>query len=382
MPGLKLVAELGGDGSGFDAMMRRAGVAKDKLAASFSGLKGIIAGAFTVGAITTMVRNTANFADRIDETSSRLGVATDRLQEWEYAAKQAGASAEQLLNFVERLTLAAADPAKLKFFEQMGFNPSGMTVEQLVSKTAAFARGNSSTDVTRVLSEIVGSRISGSMVNTLKSLEELGEQARKVGAVLDQQTLQALAKLNDQFAVLSQILYARFGPAILEAGKLAMTAFHLVVGRAKQGGHLLGKMQPMEAVSYLTTGLAGITALFARLKQLNKAFPEGGQAFEQEMEKLAQSFAAMDDAKPFVPGQVTVEPSAESQVQRRRAGSLLTDPLIGVGNFLGRNPALVNNIAEEQLQVARSQLEIQKQMLAQMRAARSPSAMTLEVPAL
>lgn len=385
MPGLKLVAELGGDGSGFDRMMSRAHMSAKNLGSqAIAPLKTLIAGAFTVGAISTMARKTADFADRIDETSSRLGVATDKLQEWEYAAKQSGASAEQLLNFIEKLTLAAADPAKTKFFEQMGFNPNGMTPEQIFSKTSAFARGNSSTDVTRILSELIGSRIGGTMVNTLQSdLEALGEQARKVGAVLDQQTLQGLAKLNDQFSILSQILYGTFGPALLEAAKLALTAFHLVLGRAKQGENVLGKIQPMEALTYASTGLAGIVALIARFKQLSNAFPEGGQAFDAEMEKLAQKLASMDSVKPFVPGQVTVEPAVGGQTQRQRAAAALsTDAMVGVGNFLGRNPALINNIAFDQLEVARRQLEIQKQMLAQMRAAGSPSAMSLEVPSL
>jgi len=39
-----------------------------------------------------------------------------------------------------------------------------------------------------------------------------------------------------------------------------------------------------------------------------------------------------------------------------RGPHLPTDALVGIGNFLGRNSSLVNNIAEQTLQVARQHL--------------------------
>ena len=43
--GLKLIAELGGDGSGFERMMGRANTTKDKFAAGVASIKNVIAAA-------------------------------------------------------------------------------------------------------------------------------------------------------------------------------------------------------------------------------------------------------------------------------------------------------------------------------------------------
>jgi len=55
---------------------------------------------------------------------------------------------------------------------------------------------------------------------------------------------------------------------------------------------------------------------------------------------------------------------------------------VGVSNFLGRNPALVNTIANQQLTVAREQLVVLRAMLEHAKAKKvMPEAQTLQIPA-
>ena len=387
MAGLKLVAELGGDASGFNAMMGRAGSSIKQLGWSMGGLKSMIAGAFTVGSLaaaTNLIRKTADYADRIDETSNRLGIAADKLQEWEYAAKQSGASAEQLLRFIEKISIAASDPKKTKFFEQMGFNPEGMTPEQLFKSTASFARQNSSTTVTAALARVIGERVGGQLTLMLQSdLEALGKQARSVGAVMDQQTMQALAKLNDQFSILSQILYGNFGPALLEAGKMALTAFYGLQGLTGFAGARTANVHAKD-LAPLLLGPAGIGWAIARARDLKAQGDEmglGGMAdaeFKAQIDKLEAALKSITDVPPFIPGTVHIAEAEAKKAARVRLSQ--PDELIRVGNFLGRNPSLVGNVAEQQLQVARQALATQAQILAVVKMALRNTGLSLLFP--
>jgi len=72
----------------------------------------------------------------------------------------------------------------------------------------------------------------------------------------------------------------------------------------------------------------------------------------------------------------------EKPEKEKRLPALTTDSLVGVSNFLGRNPALVNTIANQQLTVAREQLVVLRAMLEHAKAKKvMPEAQTLQIPA-
>ena len=137
---LRLDVQIGGDATGFNRTL--------------GSIRNMIAGAFTVGAVAQLARKTMEYADNVGEMSSRLGVGTDALQEWIYAAKQAGADAEKLTTFIERLTDAASDLKNLEGFQKYGINPEGMTPEQLFGAVSGQTRGKSATEISAMLKDM------------------------------------------------------------------------------------------------------------------------------------------------------------------------------------------------------------------------------------
>ena len=95
----KLQGELSLDGSGWKKGL-------DAAHAGLSSLKGQLAAAFSVGAITAWAKKTIEYAGHINDLSDRLGVSTDYLQEMQYVAKQAGASVDDLAAVFEKLGAA------------------------------------------------------------------------------------------------------------------------------------------------------------------------------------------------------------------------------------------------------------------------------------
>lgn len=234
--GPNLKVSITGDSVGLERSMAQARLSATKFAGQIgrsmgAGFTGMIGGFVSAASLGMLARKTAAFADEMEETAQRLGLSTTKLQELSFAAKQNGASLESLTRFIEQLTDAAMDPKKAGAFGKMGINPTGMTPGELFASVSSFARGNSVTATRDALGGIVGARSVGRVINLLQSdLEELGRTAHKAGAVMDEQTLHALATLNDQFGIVSQILMTQFAPALLEVAKVVLRTFGAVKG--------------------------------------------------------------------------------------------------------------------------------------------------------
>ncbi len=87
MPGLKLLAEIGLDSSGFEAGLKRAegmahGVAE--------GIKSFVVQAIGVLTVEQAISKTVETAKELVETSKRLSIAPEQLQVMRQAAKDAG----------------------------------------------------------------------------------------------------------------------------------------------------------------------------------------------------------------------------------------------------------------------------------------------------
>lgn len=105
---LSLVAKLGLNTTGFDQGLSKAG----KQASAFgSGLKTVLAGAFSVAAITGFVKGIADTVGRIKDLSEQFGVTTDEVQNIDYAMKQSGMSFEDFGAAMNKLGPARREAA-------------------------------------------------------------------------------------------------------------------------------------------------------------------------------------------------------------------------------------------------------------------------------
>lgn len=352
----RVQGELSLDGSKFFAVLNRAKGAVAGVGSSIaSSIGGRLAAAFSVGAISMMAKRTIDFADSIDTMSVRLGVGTDKLQEWILAAKLAGADAGTLTNFIEQLSSAAADLKNAPVFEQMGINPAGMTPEQLFSGVSKWSQGKQSTDISAVLGQIIDTRAIGKMMGVLQSdLDAVGETARKMGAVMDGETIAGLKNFKAQMEILGTVLLSNFAPALIWAGKAAIGAFAEVKGWAAWFGARTSNINWKDILMLPMGGWANLI----------QKWVEGGKAgldeeADSERQRVLDQFDEMlrrlQEHKPVEPPVIT--PSDNDKTSERKSAAqshVPSDSLVSVGNFLGAS--MRGMVAVQTLLVARQQL--------------------------
>jgi len=400
MPGLKLQAELGGDGSGFDAMMRRADKTKDKFAASFAGLKGLIAGAFTVGAVTNLSRQTLELAGHLRDVSDALGVNVEWFQKRANAAKLAGGSEEDLTKFIDTMTRSRED----------AFNNPDKDMAQRMGRLGFSSQDISGLNTMEFFDKLVKAYASGADAQAAVDVEKIGGKSARnllaafqtglegAGPIMSEDVINQLDEIGDEFEILKQTLLTGFGPVIAGVTE-GLTKFInkvkvlLAALSGDSAGHVRAQMLRNTAENNPNRFVRD-----AAQKALDEFNANGGvegysgQVIEEELKKQQEEEERIRKARQaeraarrnrenrgpnFERTGETEKPEKE-----KRLPALTTDSLVGVSNFLGRNPALVNTIANQQLTVAREQLVVLRAMLEHAKAKKvMPEAQTLQIPA-
>lgn len=370
----KVKGELSMDGSKFFGVMAQAGAAVSRFGNQVqSNIGGRLAAAFSVGAMGMAIRRTMDYADSLEEMSTRIGVSTDKLQEWNFAAKQSGADAQKLMTFIERLAMAAGDLKNMPGFSAMGINPSGMTPEQLFQAVSSKTQGKGSTEIVQMLQGLgLSIRQIGPMVNVLASdLDAAGESARGLGAVMDQQTIHALANLNDQLSIIGQVLMGQFAPALLTAGiavlnmiagiKIVQAFIAENIGSAmaqreieKNGYDQMQEERERRRADQLRRRGFTEDQIAADLGKSRLSITESDSVkgdFFNEANKITSGLdemvAAIKNYK--APGLPTITPVETGARKSSRIAA--SDALVSVGNFLGSNRSVMESLAHRQVQL-------------------------------
>lgn len=221
---IDLIAKTAGFEQGMDRAARIADRrSRDISRAINSGLKGALGGvtAFVTGLVGGIVSaqqafqgfiNAVNNADRLDELSSRLGISTEQLSAWGYAAKLSGTDLESLTGSIQKFskTVASATDANSRqgeLFASLGINVKDAAgnlrdVEQLLPEVAdRFKQLNNDTTEAALAQELFG-RSGAELLEFLNrgsdGLRELGEEARSLGGIIDDDTAAAAAAFNDE----------------------------------------------------------------------------------------------------------------------------------------------------------------------------------------
>ncbi|MDD5351530.1 MAG: hypothetical protein PHQ12_15060 [Chthoniobacteraceae bacterium] len=368
-------------------MMRRAHASKDKFGAAFGGLKNAIAGAFTVGAIASLSRQTIDFASHLNDVSTALQVNVEWFQKRANAARLAGGSEDDLFKFIDSMTknrsAAVQDPKgeEAKSFGRLGFSGgeiSGLSTMAFFDKIVK-AFGSGATAQTSVDAEKVGGK---SARNLLAAFYEGFKSDAKF---MSQEMIDSLDDIGDRFTILKNLLMVELAPAIVFAGN-AIMAF---VNKTRQLGSELGaqtaetsearqnrydtsKKQYQYSKKLLATRADLTPEDTQKLKSLMKTSlaimrgelrgPGALAADEEEQRQLkdARELAAAQDAaraerknREKGPPGFDRLPVKEDKPGRH---DIPTDALVGIGNFLGRNGSLVNSVADQTLQVSRLHL--------------------------
>ena len=194
-------------------------------------LGGVVAGVAAAGGLALLVKRSIDAADAIAKTADAIGISTDALQELRFAADLSGVSVESLDKALKFATKAIGElrtrtsselTTALKDFDAQLLSNirNAGSVEEAIE--LVFRRMGEMEDATKkaALSKSVFGRAGMVMVNIARgeagALEEMRQQARDLGIVLDEDLLRSAENTKDQLTVLGTVLSANLNKAVLE----------------------------------------------------------------------------------------------------------------------------------------------------------------------
>lgn len=201
---------------------KKVGSLGSELKSSMSGLTGVIAGAFSVGAIIGFGKSVMSAADAIANTSQALGVGTDSLQALKAMAVDSGIQFDEVAAGLNRIAKAQAEAltgnAQLqKAFKTFGVSLSdlqGLSPDQIMQKIGAgLKEGGRSAEETSATFEVLG-KSSGRLMGFLEELGSQGLDAtiqkfKDLGMVMDAAAIKKLDETGDameRFKIKSQTM--------------------------------------------------------------------------------------------------------------------------------------------------------------------------------
>ena len=206
-----------------DAIERRGMQMGQGLRKGFDLAKGAaiaFAAAVSVDALARAITSGLDYASSLGEVAQQLGVTTDALQEYRYAATQVGLSQEEMDMALAQLTRRAGEAAsgtkaQAEAFDKLGVSvrtanneivPTGDLIPQIAD---ALQKIESPAQRAAILMDLFGK--SGQKLEPLLSegargIEEFKRRAHELGMVLDQNLIRQADQAADRVAELQQQL--------------------------------------------------------------------------------------------------------------------------------------------------------------------------------
>lgn len=303
--------------------------ALDNQKAATMALIGISAALISSFSKTTI--ETAKFADEILTLSSTTGLATDTLQEMQYAAEFIDVSLETMTGAMTRMIRTMGDADRGTKTAMDAFRRLRVSIYdnnlQLKNSEQMFyevidALGNIANETER---DAIAMQIFGRSARELnplieagsERLKELGVEARNLGYVLDRGTLEGFGQLDDAMqkfnrqteafkrsiaGVMLPPLTALFellnkiDPKIIATvaiiGSIAVVAVTVV----KAVGNIASAFKALDPVTLKTTGIiVGVTAALIALSAIIAVIIGKSDELNQTMQNIGKSVGSMTD---------------------------------------------------------------------------------------
>ncbi len=240
----------------YDTVMRKAAVtanvtAKEIEATSTSakGLTGAFQGlggaasmiGLTLGGITAvgLVKSLVDSASAVNDLSERLGVSTDAVQRWKFAADQTGSSIDDFATAMGQLQKKVTEGGNAT---EEALHRLGLTIEQVrgldpatLFETVAEAIKDvkDPTERAAVAMELFGRGGTKILPALIEGVKELGDKAEATGNIMSGNTIKAADDLGDSFTALlgtgKNLIAGVLGP-FLPALSLIAQGITVVVG--------------------------------------------------------------------------------------------------------------------------------------------------------
>ncbi len=266
---------------------------------SFSGMAGIgLSATAAAVAIGATVKAAADYGDQLDNMAQRTGVAVEELARLQYAAKLSDTSTEALgkgVGNLSKLMVGAAygGAESGKLFERFGIslrNADGTmrsTTDVLYDLSDVFTAMPDGPEKTTLAMDIFGKKMGAELIPLLNQgsagLRAMGDEAERLGLVLNAEQTKAAADFNDnldRLSMLSKSVAVNIGNLLIPALN-AMMAKLIDASRANLSiWQILGALpkQGDDVATQLKAASAELDRLKAKRDALQKQnLSDGGQ---------------------------------------------------------------------------------------------------------
>ena len=213
-------------------MSKDIGGLKKQIGGAIGTMKGLAAGALAaagIGGMGALVISSVNAADSIGKVSKKIGLTTDELQEYRFAAAQASVKQTTLDMGMQRFSRRVAEAQKNTGELNATLKQYGIQVKD------AEGKNRRTVDVLGDLADVIANtedeqeklRISfkafdsegAAMVNMLQDgsagLDEMRKKAHELGVVMDADLIEQAEKASSDFSALSMVLKTNVTRAII-----------------------------------------------------------------------------------------------------------------------------------------------------------------------
>ena len=247
-----------------DGVSSKAQMVADKTKALSAAAAGLVV------AIGSAAVKSAAWADDLNTLSKQTGLTTEDLQKMQYASELVDVSVDDIAGSMSKMRRAMATDGKQDVFAQLGVSVRDGTGALRDSSTVFYevldrlGKVGNETERDALAMEIFGrsaDQLAGIIDDGGASLKALGEEAENLGLILDQDTLDAMNRVNDSLDRLkaqAQGQFAKAGAAALEA---LTPAIEGIVNALSKVLEFIGNMSP-ELIKIITV-VAGVVALIS-----------------------------------------------------------------------------------------------------------------------
>ena len=240
------------------------------------------AAAGLVVAIGGAAIKSAAWADDLNTLSKQTGLTTEDLQKMQYASELVDVSVDDIAGSMSKMRRAMATDGKQDVFAQLGVSVRDGTGALRDSSDVFYevldrlGKVGNETERDALAMEIFGrsaDQLAGIIDDGGASLKALGEEAESLGLILDQDTLDAMNRVNDQIDRLkaqAQGQFAKAGAAALEA---LTPAIEGIVNALSKVLEFIGNLNPevikvVTIIAAIVAAISPVAAIIAKIAGL------------------------------------------------------------------------------------------------------------------
>ncbi len=181
----------------------------DSFTASLTGMKGQLTSLVGVAGLGAFLKANIDLGDQLSKTSEKVGISVERLSAYQYAAKLAGVSNEELTSNLARLAKAMQEATQdrggetAQFFRSLGvaitdtngrLRDTGAVFEDV---SRVFANAKDGPEKTAAAMKLLG-KSGAEMIPLMNNLEKTTGEAKRLGLVVGTDFAKASERFNDE----------------------------------------------------------------------------------------------------------------------------------------------------------------------------------------